>query len=67
MVFERLPIDAYGNRLPLLQFEVMRSVGKLSQDIQAVALIPGATEFGLAPQTVRDEPRPGETRALNYR
>ncbi len=65
VVFERLPIDAYGNRLPLLQFEVMRSVGRLAQDIQAVALIPGATEFGLSPQMVRDEPRPGETRALN--
>ncbi|WP_439273312.1 baseplate multidomain protein megatron [Pseudochrobactrum sp. HB0163] len=65
VVFERLPIDAYGNRLPLLQFEVMRNVGRLAQDIQAVALIPGATEFGLSPHTVRDEPRPGETRALN--
>lgn len=65
VVFERLPIDAYGNRLPLLQFEVMRSVGRLTRDIQAVALIPGATEFGLSPQMVRDEPRPGETRALN--
>ncbi len=65
VVFEHLPIDAYGNRLPLLQFEVMRSVGRLARDIQAVALIPGATEFGLSPQMVRDEPRPGETRALN--
>ncbi len=65
VVFERLPVDPYGNRLPLLQFEVMRSVGRLAQDIQAVALIPGATEFGLSPQTVRDEPRSGETRALN--
>lgn len=65
VVFEHLPIDAYGNRLPLLQFEVMRSVGRLTRDIQAVALIPGATEFGLSPQMVRDEPRPGETRAIN--
>ena len=65
VVFEHLPIDAYGNRLPLLQFEVMRSVGRLARDIQAVALIPGATEFGLSPQMVRDEPRPGETRAIN--
>lgn len=65
VVFERLPVDPYGNRLPMLQFEVMRSVGRLAQDIQAVALIPGATEFGLSPQTIRDEPRPGEARALN--
>lgn len=65
VVFEHLPVDDYGNRLPLLQFEVMRSVGRLARDIQAVALIPGATEFGLSPHIVRDEPRPGETRALN--
>ncbi|HWD12985.1 glycoside hydrolase TIM-barrel-like domain-containing protein [Pseudochrobactrum sp. sp1633] len=65
VVLERLPVDAYGNRLPLLQFEVMRSVGRLARDIRAVALIPGATEFGLSPQAIRDEPQPGETRALN--
>lgn len=65
IVFERLPVDNYGNRLPLFQFEVMRSVGRLARDMRAVALIPGATEFGLSPQIVRDEPQPGETRALN--
>ena len=65
VVFEYFPVDDYGNRLPLLQFEVMRSVGRLAREIQAVALIPGATEFGLSPHIVRDEPRSGETRALN--
>ena len=50
VVFEHLPVDDYGNRLPLLQFEVMRSVGRLARDMRAVALIPGATEFGLSPQ-----------------
>ena len=25
VVFERLPLDSYGNRIPLLQFEVVRA------------------------------------------
>ncbi|WP_420959911.1 baseplate multidomain protein megatron [Brucella sp. IR073] len=65
VVFERMPIDDYGRRLPQIQFEVMRPVGALANSITAVALIPGSTEFGLSPVAVTDEPRPGETRALN--
>ncbi|KXF78273.1 host specificity protein [Paramesorhizobium deserti] len=65
VVFERIPIDEYGNRLPQIQFEVMRPVGALAKRITAVALIPGSTEFGLSPDVVTDEPKPGETRALN--
>jgi hypothetical protein len=65
VVFERLPIDDYGRRLPQIQFEVMRPVGALAKSITAVALIPGSTEFGLSPTVVTDQPKPGETRALN--
>ncbi|PYE88396.1 baseplate multidomain protein megatron [Phyllobacterium leguminum] len=65
VVFERLPIDDYGRRLPQIQFEVMRPVGSLMKSITAVALIPGSTEFGLSPGIVTDEPKPGETRAIN--
>jgi hypothetical protein len=31
-VFERLPLGDFGNRIPLLQFEVMRPVGQLERD-----------------------------------
>jgi len=52
VVFERLPLADFGNRIPQLAFEVMRPVGKLEQMIRAVTLIPGATEFGYEPATV---------------
>ncbi|ARQ00958.1 baseplate multidomain protein megatron [Pseudorhodoplanes sinuspersici] len=52
IVFERLPVAQFGNRIPQLSFEVMRPVGALEQQIRAVTLIPGATEFGYEPSTV---------------
>jgi hypothetical protein len=52
IVFERLPLAPFGNRLPQLSFEVMRPVGELEKQIRAVTLIPGATEFGYEPATV---------------
>ncbi len=65
VVFERLPLDPYGNRIPQLQFEVMRPLGDLAARIRAVALIPGSTEYGLSPTVVTQEIEPGETVALN--
>jgi hypothetical protein len=64
-VIERMPLDDYGNRLPQFHFEVMRPVGRLNADVRAVALIPGASEYGLATQVVTKTPAPGETVALN--
>jgi len=65
VVFERIPLDTFGNRLPQFQFEVLRPVGKLAQNLRAIALIPGSTEFGLSPVAVSDQPSPGERRTLN--
>ncbi|KPJ45603.1 host specificity protein [Brucella melitensis] len=65
VVFERIPLDTFGNRLPQFQFEVMRPVGEVARNMRAVALIPGSTEFGLSPDTVSDEPVPGEKRWIN--
>ncbi|MGH6861737.1 MAG: baseplate multidomain protein megatron, partial [Phyllobacterium sp.] len=65
VVFERFPLDDYGNRIPQFQFEVVRAVGTLARDLKAVALIPGSTEFGLSPQLVTNEPSKGETCGLN--
>ena len=45
-MFERLPLADYGNRLPVLTFEIVRPVAGLAQMIKAVDLIPGSTEFG---------------------
>jgi hypothetical protein len=52
VVFERLPIGNFGNRIPQLSFEVVRPVGALENMVRAVTLIPGATEFGYEPATV---------------
>ena len=61
----RLPIGDYGNRIPQLQFEVLRPVGKVAKSIRAVALIPGSTEFGLSPHLVTREISRGDTEAIN--
>lgn len=52
IVFERLPVAQFGNRIPQLSFEIMRPVGALEQQIRAVTLIPAATEFGYEPSTI---------------
>ncbi|THV25808.1 baseplate multidomain protein megatron [Peteryoungia ipomoeae] len=65
VVFERLPLDDFGNRIPLLQFEVLRPVGRLEREIRAITVIPGATEHGYATTPVSDQPAIGEKRWLN--
>jgi len=65
VVFERLPLDDFGNRIPLIQFEVIRPVGSLEEKIRAVTMIPGATEHGYATIRVSDVPSEGAKRWLN--
>ena len=50
VVFERLPLADFGNRIPQLSFEIMRPIGRLEQMVRAVTLIPGTTEFGYEPR-----------------
>ncbi|WJR67620.1 glycoside hydrolase/phage tail family protein [Neorhizobium sp. CSC1952] len=64
-VFERLPLDSFGNRIPLLQFEVLRPVGGLERQIRAVTIIPGATEHGYATVPVTEKTGEGSARILN--
>jgi hypothetical protein len=52
LVFERLPLEEYGNRMPVVTAEVFRVVGKLEPLVKGVALIPGSTEFGYDPAEV---------------
>ena len=65
VVFERLPLDAFGNRIPLLQFEVLRPVGALERQIRAVTIIPGATEHGYATDQVTEKTGEGSARIMN--
>jgi hypothetical protein len=46
LVFERLPLERFGNRLPQLSFEVFRGIGGIEGLIKAVNIIPAASEFG---------------------
>ena len=46
VVFERLPLEEFGNRIPQFSLEVVRPVDGLNRMIRAVCLIPGASEFG---------------------
>ncbi|EMS98046.1 hypothetical protein H009_09026 [Agrobacterium tumefaciens str. Cherry 2E-2-2] len=65
VVFERLPLDGFGNRIPLMQFEVVRPVGRLEKSIRAITVIPGATEHGYAPAQVCERTGIGQSRIMN--
>ena len=65
VVFEHLPLDDFGNRIPLLQFEVVRPVGRLEGMVKAVTVIPGSTEHGYATTQVRERTGEGASRILN--
>ena len=45
VVFERMPLGRFGNRIPQLNFEVFRAVDDFEQTVKAVNLIPSAGEF----------------------
>src|SRR3569623_949747 len=49
IVFERLPLAAFGNRIPNITVELRRVVGELEPLLTAVTVLPGATEFGYYP------------------
>ena len=65
VVFERLPLDVFGNRIPVLQFEVMKPVGTLEKKIRAVTVIPGSSEHGYDPRLVTEKLAPGKGRNVN--
>jgi len=65
VVFERLPLERFGNRIPVLQFEVIALKGALERSIRAMTIIPGATEHGYSPTIVTEELGDGAARHLN--
>jgi hypothetical protein len=66
VVFEDMPLAEFGNRIPQLQFEVVRAgTGTLENNLTAVALIPGAGEFVCAPDVVSEDDGRGKTAPLN--
>ncbi len=70
IVFEDLPLEAFGNRLPQLSFEVERvppggAEPGLSDVVTAVNIIPASGEFVYATEIVREQVFAGKERALN--
>ncbi|WP_395689352.1 glycoside hydrolase/phage tail family protein [Aestuariivirga sp.] len=65
VVFERLPLADFGNRLPQLSFEVVKSLDGAEQHVRAVSIIPGSTEFGYDPDIVTWQRGGGVTSSEN--
>ena len=65
LVFERLPLAPFGNRIPNISVELCRVVGELEPAIGAVTMIPGATEFGYDPVPRLRLAGPGVTETEN--
>ena len=63
IVFEDLPLDAFGNRLPQLAFEVVKAGDRerddLAQAIRGVNIIPATGEFVYATSIIRERRFPG--------
>ncbi|WP_029042680.1 baseplate multidomain protein megatron [Cucumibacter marinus] len=65
IVFERLDLSPYGNRIPQISVELCRPVGELEPMIRAVCVIPGASEFGYDPEPRYRILGPGASRPEN--
>jgi len=53
VVFERLALARFGNRLPQFNFEVFRAVDDFEKTVRAINIIPGAGEFVLEQDEIR--------------
>jgi hypothetical protein len=70
IVFEDLPLAAFGNRIPQLQFELIRAISDanpsaLENVLGGVALIPGAGEFVYASDVIAADDGNGTTAPQN--
>ncbi len=65
IVFERLPLADYGNRIPQLTFEIFSPLDDLEQKINGVNIVPGSTEFGYSPLQITRDLGEGKTAAEN--
>ena len=69
IVFEDMPVDQFGARMPQLSFEVVRPAandeGRMETVVRAVNMIPGSGEFALATDIVRRRTGPGRETAEN--
>lgn len=69
IVFEDMPVDQFGARMPQMSFEVIRAAAggdeRLETVARAVNMIPGSGEFALSTDIVRRRTGAGQERAEN--
>ncbi len=65
IVFERMPLAKFGNRIPQLAFEVYRHGNSAAALVRGLTIIPGSTEFGYANKIVTREISDGVTESEN--
>ncbi|MEL7273022.1 MAG: glycoside hydrolase TIM-barrel-like domain-containing protein [Pseudomonadota bacterium] len=65
LVFDNLPLEKFGNRIPQIAVEILRPTGRLEKLVSGVNMIPGATEFGYDTERVTEDLGNGTTRPLN--
>jgi len=70
IVFEAMPLAQFGNRIPQLQFEIIRSLSAARADalentLHAVTLIPGAGEFIYSDNIITSDNGEGTTTPEN--
>lgn len=65
VVFERLALEPFGNRLPQLSFEIIRPVETLESQVRAITIVPGTGEFAYSPSVISEVLGPGAQRPLN--
>ena len=67
LVFERMPLAEFGNRIPNIAVEVWGQSGDVESLITSINIIPGSTEFGYSPEVItRGNPQNGYENATRY-
>ena len=65
VVFEALPLERFGNRVPQFTLEVFKAMDDVDSTIRAVTIIPGSTEFGYDVEPVKRDLGCGQTGVEN--
>ncbi len=65
IVFERLPLEAFGNRIPQFNFEVFKTLDDVEKKITAVTMIPATGEFSYEVEPVERDAGQGATTSEN--
>ena len=52
VVFERMPLEHFGNRIPNMNFEIFRAVDSFEKGVKAITILPGSGEFVYSTQAI---------------